>query len=166
MVFAASDLKHVLSRILILSARSCAVVGEVVQEGARVWSDVSEVNSLTTLAKEEKSVELLEQNGRGLMDGTENSLAVISQLAKECANSPRALRVETTSRLVKEQKKLRLRGEFDTNREKLALFDVQTLAGNTNNSFGEVFHVEHLDNILDIVVFLLLAHVLRLSQHS
>ena len=64
--------------------------------------------SFSTLAQEQKSVELLEQDGGRLMDGTKDSLTIVGQFAKECTDRPRTLRVKTTSRFVKEQKQLRL----------------------------------------------------------
>lgn len=76
------------------------------------------------------------------------------------------LRVKTRRGLVEEQKKLGLCCEFNTDSQKLTLFNIETLAWNTNNSLGKVRHVEHLDDLLDIVEFLLLADILGLSKHS
>jgi hypothetical protein len=56
------DLEHVLSRILFVAAFACAVPLEVVEEGAGVFTDRAEINCLAAFGKEEKAVELLEEN--------------------------------------------------------------------------------------------------------
>lgn len=76
------------------------------------------------------------------------------------------LRVETGSRLVKEKKELGLRSEFNTDSQEFPLFHVKTLARNTNNRLGKVSHVEHLDDLLNIVELFLLANRRWLSKHG
>jgi hypothetical protein len=66
------------------------------------------------------------------------------------------LAVETRCWLIKEKKQLRLRSQLHTNCEQLALFNVQTLAWHADDGVREVRHVQHLDDLFDVVVFLLL----------
>lgn len=56
-IFHASNFQHVFSRVFVISARTSAVVFEVVQKGFRVGSDIAKVDGLSALAQEKKSVE-------------------------------------------------------------------------------------------------------------
>ena len=94
------DFQHVFCRILLVVAVSSTVALEIVQHGTRVLSNGSKVYSMSTLCEEQKTVECLEEDGARLMDGTEDSLTVVGQLAKEGADSPGGLRVETTVKLL------------------------------------------------------------------
>ena len=76
------------------------------------------------------------------------------------------LAVKTTGGLIEEKKKLRFSRELYSNGKELALLHVQTLAGHTDNRVGEVLHIEHLDDLFHVVVLLLLAHSLWLTEHS
>jgi hypothetical protein len=76
------------------------------------------------------------------------------------------LAVETRCWLIKEQEQLRLRSQLHTDGEQLALFNVQTFAWNTNDCICEVCHVQHLDHLLDVIVFFLLANRFGLAKHS
>lgn len=69
--------KHILRWVLGVAAPSRTRVFKVVQEGAGVVAEVTEVESLASFVQEEKPVELLEEHGRRLMDGCQNSLARI-----------------------------------------------------------------------------------------
>lgn len=160
------NLEHVLSGVLLVTASASAVALEIVEKGAGVVADITKVDSLTAAGEEEQAVELLEEDGAGLMDGAEDGLTGIGQLAEESANGPGALRVETTSRLIKEEKKLRLSCQFDTDSKKLALFNIQALAGNTDDGIGKVAHVEHVNNLLDESELLLLGNSLGLAEHG
>lgn len=85
------DLQHVLSRVLIFTTGTCTIVLEVLKKCSGVLAKVAEVDSLTTTGKEEETVELLEENGAGLMDGTKNGLAGIAELAEEGDDRPGTL---------------------------------------------------------------------------
>jgi hypothetical protein len=159
------DLKHVFSGVLLFAAGSSTVRLEVLEQRARVLSNVTEVNGLTTLGQEQQAVERLEENSAGLMDGAENSLPRVSELTQERADRPRALRVKSTGRLIKEEKQLGLSSELDTDGQQLALFNVETFSWDSNDGIGKVFHVQHLDDVLDKVVLFLLADSLWLAKH-
>jgi hypothetical protein len=90
--------------------------------------------------------------------GAEDSLPCVGELAKEGDDSPRALGVKTAGRFVEEEEELGLSGEFDTDGEKLALLDVETFSGDADDCTGKVSHVEHVDDLLDPFVLLLVAH--------
>jgi hypothetical protein len=51
------------------------LVLEVVQQGLRILTNVTEVDSLATFGEEEKTVELLKEDGAGLMDSAKDGLA-------------------------------------------------------------------------------------------
>lgn len=70
------------------------------------------------------------------------------------------------SGFVKEQKKLRLGCQLNANGKKLALFDIQSFTWRTNNSLCEVFHFQHLDNILNIVILFLSRNALWLTKQG
>jgi len=90
--------EHVFCGVLVGFALSGAVGLEVVQECAAVFTDFAKVDSFTATSEEEESVELLEEDGAGLVDCAEDCLAVVCQLPEERANSPGGLGVETTAR--------------------------------------------------------------------
>ena len=71
-------------------------------------ADITEVDRLPALAKEQEPVEHLEQLRGRLVDRTEDSLAVIRELTKEADNSPGALRVETGCGFVEEEEEFGL----------------------------------------------------------
>jgi hypothetical protein len=75
------------------------------------------------------------------------------------------LTIKTRCRLVEEEEQLWLRSKFNTDGEKLALLNVQALAGHTDHCASELGHIEHLNDLLDIVILLFLADVLGLPQH-
>lgn len=111
-----------------------AVLLEVVSERRGVCTDLAAVDSLATGGQEEQAVELLEQDGRRLMDGAQDGLATVSKLPHQGADRPSSLRVETGSGFVQEKKKLRLRGKLDGNRQTLALLDIKTFTKNTTTA--------------------------------
>jgi hypothetical protein len=152
------DLEHPFSWVLVITTSSSTLLLKVVKQSTRVLTNVSKVHGLTTTSKEEKSVKLLEQNGTGLMDGAEDSLSCVGKLAKEGDNSPRALRVQTAGRFIKEKQQLGLGSEFDTDSQKLALLNVETFSGDTDDSAGKVAHVEHVNDLLNPFMLLLIAH--------
>merc|ERR1712000_396160 len=100
------------------------------------------------------------------MNCTQHSLSRVGQLPQERTDSPRTLRIEATCGFVKKQKQLGLCCQLDTNGEELSLFDVQTLAWNSDDGICVFLHVEHLDDFFDKGVLFLLANCLWLSQHG
>jgi hypothetical protein len=62
------------SRVIRVGTSLVGTSVEVFDEGRRVLAEVSEVNSLSSLLKEEETIESLEKFGRRLMDSSENSL--------------------------------------------------------------------------------------------
>lgn len=165
MVLTTNDLEHVFSGVLVVVALAGAVALEVAEKSAGLFTDVAEVDGLATFAEEQESVELLEQDSARLVDGAEYSLSTIGQLAEEGTDSPGTLRVQSTSRFVQEEEKLRLRGEFHADCEELALFHVQAFSGDADDCLCEIFHVEHLDDVFDVVILLLGAYGLGLAEY-
>lgn len=51
-------------------------------------ANVTEVNRLATFAKEQEPVELLEQDSRRLVNGTQDGLSIVCKLAQERADGP------------------------------------------------------------------------------
>jgi hypothetical protein len=69
------DLEHILGWVLIFTALARSLVLEVVQQGLGILTNVTEVDSLATFGEEEKTVELLKEDGAGLMDSAKDGLA-------------------------------------------------------------------------------------------
>lgn len=90
------DLKHPLGGVGVGRAVGSALAFKVVNESARILADVAVVDSATSASEEEEAIEFLEEHARGLMNCTEDSLAVGSELAEESANGPRSLGIKTT----------------------------------------------------------------------
>ena len=95
-------------RVLRRLALSSAIVLEVLDESGRILADVAEVDGFTTFLEEEEAIEDLEELGRRLMDGTEDSLTLVREAPQEGTNGPGTLRVETRCRLVKEKQQFGL----------------------------------------------------------
>lgn len=73
----ANNVQDVLRRVRVRRDRSGALTLEVVNEGARVMSDVAEVNRPTTLLEQEWAIEDPEELRARLVDGAQDSLAVV-----------------------------------------------------------------------------------------
>ena len=127
------DFQHPLCRI----GGGWTLVGSVALEVARhlmrILTNFAKVHRPATSGKEQQAVEALEEHSGRLMDCAEDGLSRILQFLHEIQNSPRGLGIQTRGRLVKEEKKVRLRGKLDTNGETLALLDVQTLTRDTDD---------------------------------
>ncbi|TKW53776.1 hypothetical protein CTA1_1208 [Colletotrichum tanaceti] len=160
------DLEHVLGRVLVVAAGPGAVGLEVVEQGARVVANVAKVDGAAAAGEEQQAVELLEQDGAGLVDGAEHGLARVGELAQERADGPRALRVEPAGGLVEEQEQLGLGRQLDADGQELALLHVEALARHAHDGVGEVAHVEHVDDLLHEGVLLLAADGPGLAQHG
>ena len=88
--------KHVLGRIFMIATYPCAARFKVVQKRPGLFANRSIVDRLSAPCQEKELVKLLKEDGTGLVDCTEYGLSVPRQFAQEGANSPRALRIETT----------------------------------------------------------------------
>ena len=160
------NLKHVLGWVLLVTTGAGTVGLKVFEEGLGVFANLAKVDGLTAGSQEEETVELLEEDRVRLVDGAENGLAGVGELAEEDADSPGRLGIQTRGGLVEEEKELGFRYELNANREQLALFNVETFAGNTDNGIGVVFHAEHLDDLFHVVVLFLLADRLWATEHG
>ncbi|KAI6753414.1 hypothetical protein HG531_005583 [Fusarium graminearum] len=162
----ANDFQHPFGRVGLRGTCMATHAFKVAGHDVGVLADITKVHCLTTLGQEEKSVEALEQHGRGLMNCAKNGLAGVCQLLEKIQNSPRGLRVETRGRLINEQQQRRLGSKFDTDSKTLTLLDVETFTRNTNDSVGIFFHIEQLDDLLDIIELLLLGDVSGLAEEG
>jgi len=68
---------------------------EVTGESVRRVADVSKENGFPSLREEEQTIKFLKQNGRGLVDGTEDSLALVGELSEKSTDGPGCLTVKT-----------------------------------------------------------------------
>lgn len=137
---------------------------EVFEHGLRVLAEIAEVDGLAALLQQQEAVESLEQLGRRLMDGGEDGLSVVRELAQQEHDRPRRLRVETRSRLVEEDEQGRLGDQLDTDSETLALLDVETHADFADDRLRVRFHLEELDDLLDKLELLRLRDRARLTK--
>jgi hypothetical protein len=160
------DLQHELGRVLLWAAVPRAVSLKVIEKRPGVLANITKVDRSPALGQKEQTVELLEEDGVGLMNSTEHSLTRIRQLAKEHADCPGALRIETTGRLIEEEEQFRLGDKLDADGEEFALLDVEALTGNADHGVGVLFHAEHLDDLLNELKLFLLANCLGPTQHG
>ena len=161
-----NDLEHELGGVLVIATAPGAVPLKVVEQRTRVLADVAKVDRLAALGQEQQAVELLEEDGVGLVDGAQHGLAGVGELAEEDADGPGALRVEAAGGLVEEEEQLGLGDELDADGEELALLDVEALAGYADDGVGVLFHAEHLDDFLDELELFLFADGLGAAQHG
>lgn len=106
-------LEHELGRVGVGRAgRSVSL--QILGQDVRVLSDVSEVDALSPSLEKKESVEVLEEEGVGLMDGAEDRLAGGGELSEESDDVEGGLSVETRGGLVEEEEKLRLRSKLDS----------------------------------------------------
>jgi hypothetical protein len=105
-----------------------------------------------------------EQLSRGLVNSNENSLSDISQLAKELHGAECSLTIQTRSRFVKEDKNRRLRDEFDTNSDTLALLNAETSADAANESVLQVAKFQQIDDCVNVSELLLTRSLTALSE--
>ena len=118
--------QHPFCRVFAFRALGSTILLKVINEDMRSLADLAKVDRLTTSSEEEETVELFEKHCGGLVDGTENSLTVFSELSKEKKNVPGGLGIETGGGFVEEEKKGRLGDKLNTNGEPLSLFDIET----------------------------------------
>lgn len=160
------NLEHVLSRVGVVRKGRAAVANEVVHESLRVLADLTKVHGLAALGEQQQAVEALEQDGRGLVDGAQDSLAVAGELLHEVADGPRCLTVETGRGLVEEEQQLGTGSELDTDRQTLALLDVETLTGDTDDGVRVLLHVQEVDDGVDVGELLGLGVVRGLAEEG
>ena len=139
---------------------------EVFEHGLRVLPEVAKVDGLATLLQQQEAVEGLEQLGRRLVDGGEDGLSVVRELAQQQHDRPRRLRVETRSRLVEEDEQGRLGDQLDTDSETFALLDVETHSDFADDRLCVRFHLEELDDLLDKLELFRLRNRARLTEQS
>ena len=99
---------------------------KVIDHGPGIQSEVTKVYHLASLLQEKHAIELLKEEGRGLVDSAKDGLALVGEFPEEVTDGPGCLTVEARSGFVEEEKQFGLRGEFDTNCETLALLSVET----------------------------------------
>ena len=160
----ANDLEHVFRGIGVRRAVDCSMTDEIVNQRARVGSNFAKVNGFSASSQKEKPIEALKQHSRRLMDRAEDSLSVSSELLHEIADGPGSLAVKARRRLIQEEKQFWTGCEFDSNSQAFALFNIKTLAWNTNNGISVVIHVQQAYDLIDIVEFLLLGKMSWLTQ--
>jgi hypothetical protein len=74
------------------------------------------------------------------------------------------LGIKSTCWFVEKEEELRFRCQLHTDSEEFTLLNIQALSWHTNNCIGKIFHVQHLDNVLNILVFFLDANTHRLAE--
>jgi hypothetical protein len=148
------------------------VRGEVLAENVRVLADVAKVDGTSSRLEKEQTIEVLEEHGVRLMDGTEDGLTGSGEFAEETDDVVGGLAVETAARkktrgsdgaakgerrrrdarsgLVEEEEKLGLRGEFDTDSNTLASLDIESETRETDHGVSLVLELEKLDDFLDL----------------
>lgn len=142
------------------------VLGKVVLNHRSIIADISKVDSLAALSKKEKSVELSKERCRWLMNGDEDCLADVGELAKETNSLEGGLPVKTRGWLVEEDKNGWLGDELNTDGEALALFDGETRSDTTDECVLNVVQLEKIDNCVDVSKLFLLRSVAGLSEKS
>ena len=105
-----------------------------------------------------------EQLSRGLVDSDENSLSNVSQLAKELHSTECSLTIETGGGFVEEDKDRRLRDEFDTDSDTLALFNAETSTDTADESVLEVAEFEQINDGVNVSELLFTRSFTALSE--
>ena len=130
----------------------------------RVLADCAVVHGAPAGLEEEEAVEVLEEEGVGLVDRAQDRNPAGGEFAEEANDVVRRLAVEARGRLVEEEEELRLGRELDADRNALAALDRQAEAGESDHGIGHVLELKELDDLLDVGVFLGLGDVRRLAQ--
>lgn len=105
-------------------AAGSTVALEIFNECPTPFSKIAEVDCLAAFGKEQDSVKLLKEHRRWLMNGAQDCLSVVRELADEGGDTPSCLAVEARSWFVEEEK-IRFGGELHANGEALPLFDIE-----------------------------------------
>jgi hypothetical protein len=168
---------------------SGTILLKIVDQGLRILPDIAEVYCFPAFGEEEETIEFLEQNSGRLVDSAKNSLAVIRELSEQSADRPRSLGVKTRGWFIEEEEESRLRSKLNTNSEALSLFNIETCCSlvegpnyfahfktrenvkrtftrNSNNGIGIGFHLQDLDNLIDIRNLLVVRGRLRLTENG
>jgi hypothetical protein len=111
-------------RVGILITGWGSITLEIFQHRRRLVSNVTKVDGLATLAKEEKFIKQLEKLSRRLVNANQvqnentirhiqnlraqNGLSTVCEFAEECYDGPSRLGIETRRGLIKEKKKFGL----------------------------------------------------------
>lgn len=110
------DFEHPFGRILFRIYGMRPVSLKVRGQCFGVLANLAEIDSASTPGEQQKSVEALKQNGRGLMNGAQNGLAIIGEFVDERADGPGGLTVETRGRFVEEEEQVGFGGKLHPNR--------------------------------------------------
>jgi bacterioferritin-associated ferredoxin len=75
--------EKILSRIFLFFTATRAVLLEIPQQCAGFLTDITEVGNFPTLREQKQAIEILEEDGRGLVDSAYEGHARVGELADE-----------------------------------------------------------------------------------
>lgn len=159
-------LEHELSRVDTGRELGGAVALEIAAEDLGLFANLAEVDRLAATSEEEEAVETSKEHRRRLVDRAEDGLTVVLERLEQVEDSPTRLRVEAGRRLVEEEEELWLGDHLDSDRQALALLDVETFAETTDNGVGVLVHLEKGEDLLNIGELLGPRHTGRLAEQS
>ena len=76
-----------------MATRLSSVAFEIAGDRLRRIADFPKIKSLASHCEEKHTIKFLEQNGRGLVDGAEDGLAVVGELSEKCTDGPGGLAI-------------------------------------------------------------------------
>lgn len=118
---------------------------------------------MAAASEKEEAVELVEEEGRRLVDGNEHRLSGVGELAEETEDVERGLAVKTGGGLVEEEED-RLGDKLDTDGDALALLDTETDVVLADESILDVVKLKEVDDGVDICDLLRLRNVAGLAK--
>jgi hypothetical protein len=86
-------LEHPLGGVFVVTTRDGSVPLKVAGEGPRVLANVSEIYGLAAFGQKQQAVELLEEEGRWLVNSAQYGLAVVGQLPDQGQDRPGRLAI-------------------------------------------------------------------------
>jgi hypothetical protein len=107
-VSSADGIEHVLGGVGFRGTLGAAVGLEVVDQILGVMAERAVEDDATAGLEEEELVEVLKEDGGGLMDGAKDSLACVGELTEETNDVEGCAGVETRGRFVEEHEEFRL----------------------------------------------------------
>lgn len=116
--------------------------------------------------QEQQVVKLFKKHCRWLVNSAQNRLACVRQPSQEADNVVRRKRVQPGRWLIQEEKQFRLAGQFNSNRQPLALLLIETHATGANHCARDGPHFQQVDDLLAVVVLFLDGHFSRLPKES
>lgn len=156
--------EHVLGGVRVGRARGRAVAFEVVDQHAAAGPQLAKVYHAAAALEQQQHVEIVKEDGRWLVDGTQDGLAGVGQLAQQTHDVGCGQRVEPGRGLVEEDEQLRLARQLDGDGQALALLLVEARAVRANDGARNVAHLEQVEHLLAVPVLVLAGHVPRLPQ--